>query len=65
MITFAFNTTVNTIFNFADILIETETASDALGRGDYLQFGKGIGKLASDLFIKNPINTFGWRFKNS
>ena len=45
---------LNLLFNFADILNEFSVAMKALDNHDYSQFGIMIGKITSDVFVKNP-----------
>jgi hypothetical protein len=44
----------NLMWNFADIYLEVKDQDVALGANDFERFGKNIGKMVSDIFIKNP-----------
>jgi hypothetical protein len=55
---------MNLALNFIDIYIEGQQGVAALQRGNYSQFGIMIGKITSDVFIKNPMDK-DWTFNNS
>ncbi len=55
---------LNLLFNAADILLEILDAYLGLSSGDYSLFGVAIGKILSDLFIKNPLDP-DWQTHNS
>ena len=55
---------LNLLLNLPDILIEVSSANTALSQGDYPAFGSWIGKLTSDILVKNPL-TPGWQRHNS
>lgn len=61
---FATDTGLNLFWNFADIALEVNDLNDALKKKDYYRFGQNIGKIASDLFVKNPTDV-AWNVNNS
>jgi len=52
------------LLNLPDILLEVSSANTALTQGDYPAFGTWLGKLTSDILVKNPL-TPGWQRHNS
>ena len=52
------------MLNLPDILLEVSSANTALTQGDYPAFGTWLGKLTSDVLVKNPL-TPGWQRHNS
>ena len=52
------------MLNLPDILLEVSSAHTALTQGDYPAFGTWLGKLTSDVLVKNPL-TPGWQRHNS
>ena len=52
------------MLNLPDILLEVSSAQTALTQGDYPAFGTWLGKLTSDVLVKNPL-TPGWQRHNS
>jgi hypothetical protein len=54
----------NILFNTVDIYLELVDGAESLAIDDYENFGANIGKIVSDIFIKNPID-FAWQKNNS
>lgn len=61
---FAYDTGLNLFWNYADIVVEMQDANDAIKKKDYYRFGTNIGKIASDVFVKNPTE-YAWNYNNS
>ena len=55
---------LNVVLNFIDIYLEAQNGIKALQNDDYGTFGIEIGKITSDVFLKNPL-TLDWTFNNS
>ncbi len=55
---------LNLLLNFIDIYLEGVDGVKCLKKGDYGCFGTNIGKIISDVFIKNPL-TNDWTVNNS
>ncbi|CDW91367.1 UNKNOWN [Stylonychia lemnae] len=55
---------LNVLFNMGDIISEVKQSSVALSQNDYKTFGHMIGKIVSDIFIKNPLDV-AWNLNNS
>eukprot|EP00347_Sterkiella_histriomuscorum_P003395 403364461 len=61
---FGIDTGFNLLWNFADIVLELQDMNDAIKVKDYNRFGENLGKITSDLFVKNPTDVF-WNVNNS
>lgn len=61
---FAKDTGLNLFWNYADIVLEVQDANDAIKEKDYNRFGANLGKIVSDVFVKNPTE-YAWNFNNS
>lgn len=61
---FAGNVGINLALNSIDIYLEAKTGIGALQLGNYSEFGIQVGKITSDVFLKNPL-TKDWTFNNS
>ncbi|TNV76316.1 hypothetical protein FGO68_gene793 [Halteria grandinella] len=61
---FAAQMGMNLALNFIDIYIEAGNGIEAMQTGNYSEFGIQMGKITSDLFVKNPM-TKDWTFNNS
>ena len=59
-----FNVLENVIFNFIDVYMEIQQGNTALVSGDYVDFGRQVGKIVSDIFLKNPSSS-DWSRHNS
>ena len=55
---------LNMFFNYIDIYLESLEAMRCLKVGEYACFGTNIGKIISDVFLKNPL-TSDWTLNNS
>lgn len=51
-------------FNFYDMYLAFQVSIQGLYLEDHVKLGEGIGRMISDLFIKNPLNE-EYRFTNS
>jgi hypothetical protein len=61
---FYLNTLVNIAFNFIDIWLELENSYLSLDSSSYENFGISVGKIISNVFIKNPMD-ISWTKQNS
>ena len=63
-VVFGINVTLNVFMNFAEIYNQLNKSSSALSSGKYETFGVAVGKLTSDILIKNPFSK-DWTLNNS
>lgn len=59
-----FDVIQNLFFNFIDIYTEISNSNTALVTDNYLTFGQQVGKIVSDIFLKNP-SSDDWSRHNS
>lgn len=52
------------MWNSADIYLEIKDSAKAMGDKDFLKFGEVVGKIVSDVVVKNPTD-FSWNLNNS
>ena len=58
------NIGLNTFINFAEIYHQGVKGIKALQIGNYTTFGESVGKITSDVFLKNPLYN-SWSYNNS
>ena len=61
---FVANMGLNTFINFAEIYNQGVKGIKGLQVGNYTTFGQSVGKITSDVFLKNPFYN-SWSFNNS